>query len=236
MDADRDNPTLAELLTPPASFVRENYSAYLFAPFSRKLSRRVYLYTPSAYALWVRLESDPGVAKFNERVSKFPIAIGDGSAKNASPRVISVDQASQVTVHSFNGDLAQVAKDPDTSFTISAWDNWAQLRGFKHIVWTSALLSPNPVELTNLKRLLRFVSAPGVFPDISLQQQLLAELRGVRRLTFSKLVELFPLSDPARVQSEIARLIVDRKIFSDIDRNPFSMITEVSAHRGLETD
>lgn len=236
MDSSRDGPSLDQLLDPPASFVREDYSAFLFAPFSRKLNRRVYLYTRGAYALWVRLESDPQVVRFNERLPKVPIAVGNGAAQNASPRAISVDQERLVTIHSFKGDLAIVGQDGGSESETSAWDSWARTRSFMHVIWTSESLRCNPVEHANLKRLLRFVSVPGVFPNPSLQQALLAELSGVRRLTFSKLVELFPVSDPAVVQSEIARLILDRKIFSDIDQNPFSMITEVSAHHGFEAN
>ena len=233
MDTRGDTPSLDELLTPPASFVREHYEAFLFTPFSRKLRRRVYLYTPNAYDLWVRLESNPLVVKYNERVTKLPISICEGVAKNGSPRAISVDNAREVTVHTFEDD---VFRDEISASGTLAWSNWARIRGFRHMIWNPHSLRSNPVELENLKRLLRFVSVPGVVPNYSLEQSLLAELRGVRRLTYAKLIELFPLSDPAEVAREITRMIIDKKVFSDINRNPFSMITEVSVHRGLETE
>lgn len=221
---------LNDLLKAPSSFIREDYSSFLFAPFSRKINRRVYLYTPIAYALWVRLECDPNVSQFNERVPKVPIAIGT-KAVNASPRAISVDKERTVTVHSFVDDLVD---DTGSEGRTSPWSNWAQARGFSHIDWNSDLLGGTPTRLANLKRLLRYVSAAGVIPSPSLRQALLTELRAVRRFTLSKLVEQFPVSDPAEVQAEIARLILDRTIYSDIDRNPLSMITELSAHHALE--
>lgn len=221
---------LNELLKPPTSFVRENYSAFLFAPFSRKLNRRVYLYTSDAYALWVRLESDPNVINFNERAPKVPIAIGT-RAVNAAPRAISVKKDKTVIVHSFVGDLADDALDKGDA---SPWTVWASNHGFSHIIWSTQSLQECPIRFANLKRLLRDVSVAGAIPNASLQRAVLSELSAVRRMTLSKLVEQFPLSDPSEVQSEIARLILDNVIYSDIDRNPLSLITELSAHHAFE--
>lgn len=219
-----------DLLRPP-SFVREHYSSFLYCPFSRKLNRRVYLYTHDGYALWVRLESDPSVADFNERVPKFPIAIGT-KAINIAPRAVSVCVEQKVTVHSFVDDLNEVGESPETP---SPWSEWALRRGFHHVEWDSESLFGNRTRFENLQFLLRFVSQPGAFPEPSLQQRLIAELKSVRRLTVSKLIEQFPLSDRAEVESEIARLILDGMIYSDIDQNPLSLITEVSAYHAFET-
>ena len=219
-----------DLLRPP-HFVREHYLSFLYCPFSRKLNRRVYLYTHDVYALWVRLESDPSVTMFNERVSKFPIAIGD-KAINCAPRAISVCIERKITVHSFVGDLIEAGVSAETP---SPWNQWALKRGFRYIEWNSESLIGNRTRFENLQRLLRFVSQPGAIPDPDLQQRLVAELKSVRHLTLSKLIELFPLSDRAEVESEIARLILDGAIYSDIDENPLSLITEVSAYHAFET-
>jgi hypothetical protein len=96
--SETSSPTTEELLTAPR-FRRENFSSFLFAPFSRKLQRRVYIYTDTGYDLWVRLESDPEVVRFNERVPKVPIALGNGKATNTSPQAISINREGVVTVH-----------------------------------------------------------------------------------------------------------------------------------------
>lgn len=221
-----------DLLKPPSTFVRERYSSFLFAPFSRKLNRRVYLYTHDVYALWVRLESDPNVLKFNERVPDVPITIGT-RAINATPRAISLDKSRIVTVHSFVGDL--VSDDNVGEDKASPWEDWARAQGFSHKSWFPQSLRENSTEFSNLKRLLRYVSRAGLVPNIALQQAVLSELKSVRRIIFIKLVELFPTSDPSEVQIEIARLILDGVIYSDINQNPLSMITELSAHHAIET-
>lgn len=223
---------LAELLTAsPLSASRQDYSAFRFVPFSRKLGRRVHLSTQDMYALWVRLESDPGIFKFNERVPEVPVVLG-AKAVNAAPRAISVAKDRAVTVHTFAGDLE---RSPD-EITTSPWASWSAHHGFSHAVWNSVSLRGNPVRFNNLKRLLRYVSIAGAIPDARLRDALLAELGAVRRLTMSKLVDLFPKSDPTEVMSEIARLILDGTVYSDIDRNSLSMITELSAHHVFETD
>lgn len=220
-----------ELLNPPP-FVRERYSSFLYCPFSRKLNRRVYLYTHDGYALWVRLECDPSVSRFNERVPKIPIAIGN-RAINEAPRAVSVCKEQKVTVHSFVGDLNETGGSAERP---CPWGEWALMRGFIHVEWDSESLIGNPIRFENLRRLLRFVSLAGAIPDSCLQEALVAELKAFRRLTLSKLIELFPLSDRAEVESELARLILNGAIFSDIDRNPLSLITEVSAYHAFETN
>lgn len=222
---------LDELLKPPP-FVRENYSSFLYCPFSRKLNRRVYLYTQFGYALWVRLESDPSVTKFNERVPKIPIAIGS-RAINKAPRAISVCKAQKPTVHSFAGDLNEEGASADRP---CPWADWAIMRGYLHVEWDSESLIGNPIRFENLRRLLRFVSQAGAIPDTRLQDALIAELKVYRRVTISKLIEQFPLSDPAQVESELAGLIVNGSIYSDIDQNPLSLISEVSAYHAFETN
>lgn len=212
-------------------FVREKYSSFLFCPFSRKLNRRVYLYTHDGYALWIKLESEPSVIKFNERVQKVPIAIGN-EAINGAPRAISVSKEQKVTVHTFVGDLNESGASTESQ---SPWNKWALRRGFIHVEWDSESLIGNPIKFENLRRLLRYVSQPGAIPQPSLEKVLVSELKAVRRLTLAKLVELFPVSDQAEVESEIARLILDGVIYSDIDQNPLSLITMVSAYHAFET-
>ena len=168
---------------------------------------------------------------FNERVPKVPVVIGK-DATNAAPRAISVCKERKVTIHSFVNDLREVGVSSEPP---SPWGEWALRRGFRHIEWDSNSLVGNRTRFENLQRLLRYVSQPAVIPDPSLRKRLLVELDSVRRLTLSKLIDLFPLSDRTEVETEIARLILDGTIYSDIDNEPLSLITEVSTHHAVET-
>lgn len=229
MFSDISSPTTEELLTAPR-FRRENFSSYLFAPFSRKLQRRVYVYTDTGYDLWVRLESNPKVVRFNERVPKVPVALCNGKATNASPQAISVDSEGIVTVHTIQNVEESAKAATNSGIETSAWKDWAKAHGYQHINWEISALRKNPIELANLDRLLRFASVAGAIPKAELEQALIAELRSVRKMTFAKLVEQFPQADQDEVHAAVATLIIDQKIYSDIDRFRFSMTSELSAY------
>lgn len=226
-----NNISLEELLT-PQPFERKNYCSHLYAPYSAKLHRRVNLYTHDSYDLWVRLESDQDTIQFNESVPAFPISLQDGRAIATSPKAISVKADGAVLIHTFSTAYIDDQSKKSESKNI-AWQQWCDIYGFQHKEWTTDLLKANPIELANLKRLLRFVSVAGYIPDYAMERSILAELENVRKITFVKLVQQFPLSDPEEVQTSLARLIISRKVYSDIHISPLSMITEISAYHEL---
>lgn len=219
-----DSMSLKELLIAPV-FRREEYSSHLFIPYSRKLRRRVHLYTPNAYSLWVILESDTRILQFNERVPKIAVPSGPGTAVNARPDALSVDIDGGVTCHSLPSENSK-----DAEVAIEAWENWAAARGYRHIAWTRKSLGTETPRLASLKRLLRFVSRAGAIPNLLNDEVVLAELKGVRKTTIAGLLERLSQLDPDEVWLSIAGLIVDGKIFSDINYYPLSMITELSAY------
>lgn len=218
---------LKSLLT-PQPFERRNYSAYLYAPYSLKLHRRVYLYARNGYDLWVLLESDTDIAQFNESVAAVPISFEDGRAATLAPAAVSVSRDGGVLLHTFRSSDNKHTDEADVKNT--SWKKWCALHGFHHKEWTSDLLHSNAIELANLKRLLRFVSCAGYIPNLALEKSLGEELKSVRKMTFAKLVQLFPISDPDEVQQSLARLIISHKVYSDIHLSPLSMLTEVSAY------
>lgn len=224
METEISHPHLEELLEPLA-FKRENYIAHLYIPYSSKIRRRVHLYTHDAYDLWVRLETDPNVLQFNERVKPLPLSFSDGRASVASPDFISKAQDG-ITIHSFctNAEVTE-----QKLRVLEAWNNYSQLEGFHHKIWSQELLYANKIELANYKRLLRFTceADPGI--DYKFEQAVLTEISTVRKTVFFKILEQFPLTDPEVTKSTIARLILGRQIYSDIHLSPISMLTEVSA-------
>lgn len=215
--------SIDELLT-PQSFERGNYCAHLYAPFSSKLNRRVHLYSHNMYDLWVLLETNQSIKKFNEKVLSFPINFKNGHATKASPRAVSQDIDGLITIHTLQ------TKDGDGELD---WDGWCGLYGYQYQNWSKDSLKSNSIELANLKHLLRFSSVAGLTIDYSMENQILSELENFRKITFYKLVQKFPFFDSEDINACIASLIIRKKIFSDIRLSPFSMITELSVHHEL---
>lgn len=220
---------IAKLLESTA-FKRENFQSFFFAPYSRKLRRRVYLYTENNFILWVRIESDPEISAFNERVQQVPVATPTGEVAFLKPRAVSVDQEGAVTIHTFLGLDLNCESNSGADLPQSICTTWANKYGYKCKTWTAESLHENITEVTNLKRLLRFVSNPNYFPDISLQDALLAELSTLRKITISSIVKRFPRSDEEDVVREICNLLASRRIYSDIGYRPFDLLTELSVH------
>ena len=113
----------------------------------------------------------------------------------------------------------------------SEWVDWCESRGLVHKPWTHEELWTDRLRLDNIDELLRFCAHDGRAIDAKLQDALIAVLRAVRKTTFYELAKQFPAHDSEVVHAEIAQLVIDRRIFSDIDKHPFSMLTELSAHR-----
>lgn len=217
-----------QTLFAPQPFARRNYSSHLYAPFSIKLNRRVYLYGHHGYDLWVHLECAREILQFNERVVPVPLAFEDGRASVLAPAAVSSHDDGVVVIHTFRHSGEAEANTDDIKN--AAWKKWCDLHGLQHREWDDEQLQENPIELANMKRLLRFVSCAGYVRNVALEKSIMAELGNVRKTTFAKLVQHFPMSDPDEVQQSLARLILDHEIHSDTHLSPLSMITEVSAY------
>lgn len=213
---------LDELLE-PQNFKRGNYTAHLYAPYSIKLHRRVYVYGHDNYDVWTMLESDRLIATYNERVPKIPIIVDGDKAVNKSPSFISVNHDNSVFFHT-------VIKDDPPDSSLIAWSAFTKTNGYGHKNWTKNILTLNKLKIDNLKKLLRYTSMAGSVKNHTLDNQILSEISVVRKIIFSKIINQFPLSDPEEVKTSIARLILSDKVYSDLHLLPFSMLTEVSAY------
>jgi hypothetical protein len=186
------------------------------------------------YVLWLRLESDPDVVRFNTEVKPFPVSVSRSNAINAAPRCVSLDSKKQLTIHSFEKIVAPEEQTKPDEIDTSVWREWASARNFAHKSWTAGELFDNEIYTANLGRLLGYVSRPGFVPNTALEDSLLIELRGFRKTTFAKLSQQFSGQDPEIVNESIASLILSRRIFSDISSHPFSMVTMLSAFREVD--
>ena len=227
-------PTAAALLTPPEVFEREQNMAFLFAPHSPKLARRVYLYTPPAYDLWALVESDSDVLRFNERPPRVPIATLDGGALTVPPRFVTQHADKSCHVHSWDMTEADVAENEQSQKvkypSKEAWAAWCETYKFKHTHWEPDTLKANPVHLDNLKRLLRFTTSPNRVRSVDARDAIKAVLQGVRKMRWHSLVTEIARHDPQVVKEEICRLILDNTVYSDLDKFPLSLITVLSIH------
>lgn len=222
-----ENVITIDQLFKPLTFERDQYSSFLYTPFSSKLNRRVNLFTHNMYDLWVWLESDTDILKFNERAQTFPINSFDQRAINASPQAVTLHANKLITIHTIEADNQPSLT---TGGSKANWEQWCAIYGFHHKKWSRESLKSNSIELANLKRLLRFTSAAGLSIDYSMESQVLIELENFRKITFYNLVQRLPSYDPEEVKVCIANLIVGKKIHSDIHTSEFSLITELSVH------
>lgn len=228
MDKERPSEFAQRLLTPPVAFRRERTRSYLYAPYSRKLHRRVYVYTHLGYDLWALLESDPCIRTFNERPPKLSIPLPDGATAHIVPAAVSEGENGVVTIHSIDNDRPEQNEDrPSESDLLMAW---AAPAGFSFTCWTAETLRPNPIRVDNLKRLLRYASAPQIVLPPKLVDDVSAVLKQHRKITLISLIESITDSDPEWIARVVAQLILDGRCFSDIDTHPFDNATELSVH------
>ena len=217
----------------PRSFKRENWEAFLYTPYSRKLSRRAYLYTPLGYDLWVHLESDPRIKVFNERVPMVPLTIGGGKAIIAQPDAISVDHSGDATVHEVvrnNQAVGQseTAERLDLEMA-SPWAVWANGQGLTYKQWLPSELRQNTIQLENTKRLLRWVCRPGCVSSPMVEEAVITELKHRRVTTWNVLFRSLGHFEPNGLSSAIVALVLDGRIYSDLHKFYLSQVTELSA-------
>ena len=102
---DRES-VIARLLQPeplPTGFKRRNPKAYRYTPYSRKIMRRLDLYTPPVFDLWIHIEWDRKISKFNERVQKLMIPGDAGQFFNFTPAIVTVDENETICIHMLSG-------------------------------------------------------------------------------------------------------------------------------------
>lgn len=228
-------PQTHRLLEPPEFFVREHQQAFLYAPFSRKTHRRVYCYTHLGYDLWVHLETDSTVVAFNERPEKIPITDGK-KVTHVTPafivkrrdgvveaHFISPKDSEEVSVHMTdeNAQHHQPAQE--------ALINWASEQQCRVLQWTASSLRANPIHLSNLKRLLRYVCIPEAIVSINIIEALQVAIRQHRTVTVDHLLRSLADFEEAIAMEGIAAIILDKGCYSDIERYPFHYATELSA-------
>lgn len=96
--------SFVEQLLEPQVFKRKEPKSYLFPLYSPKAGRRLQLYLPQRYTLWIRVELDRTIRKFNEYPKKIPLSLGPGLAAEFAPGMVTLGQTDDdVGIHTFSG-------------------------------------------------------------------------------------------------------------------------------------
>lgn len=217
---------LVRLLEPtplPSGFKRKNPKAFRFQPYSRKIRRRLDIYTSILYDLWVSVEWDTSVRAFNERVAPIPIGGASGKVFYLTPPIVTVTKNDEFTVHTIQE--AESDADPKSSESL---ENWAKTHRIKLKIWTPDEIRSNLVELENRKQLYSYISSPETVISPAFREKVLLFLRRYRKTTIDDLVESVSNASAEQVIQIVAEQIQQRNIHSDIHKHQFGWSTEIS--------
>jgi hypothetical protein len=202
---------------------RRRPTTTLGVTYSRKMGERVCAYTPEGCQLWIELEFDSQVSAFNLESVPLIVAHGDKTHEIAL-MAASVDVAGHLSLHV----LERVAAKLETPT--------AQAQG----LGTDELASANASlrvwnDLDDMKRqdratkatLLRYVCAPHIAPDASIEKGILQILAKFRKPSVWDLTQNLRDFDEEEVKTSLVNLVIGKRVFMDMSV-PFSVSSEVS--------
>ncbi len=217
---------LDRLLEPtpvPNGFKRKNPTAFRFQPYSRKIRRRLDIYTSILYDLWVYVEWNPSIQTFNERVDRISIGCTNGKVFNFKPPMVTVTKDGECVVHTLAATDSEAA--PNDSESV---ENWAKTHRITYKVWTPEEIRTNPVELENRKQLYAYISSPETVISPAFREKVLLILRRYRQTTLDDLVASVTDMSAEQVLQIVAEQIMQRNLHSDIDKHQLGWSTEIS--------
>jgi hypothetical protein len=238
MDCDNADHLIKQLLEAPSTFRREHAESFLYAPYSRKIHRRVYCYTHLAYDLWVHLESDKDVAFFNERPATIPFSF-NGKASQFTPAYVSRKRDKSIVVHIISredetgAEPVSEASDLPPANQHDALRVWAKQNNFTLVIWSAKAIHSNPIRLANVKQLLRYVCSPQRLVPLAILEEVHTILRQVRSSTVDHIVHTLHMHDEDLIMMVVAEMILSESCYSDIERYPFHYSTELSLHHAV---
>jgi hypothetical protein len=221
--------SIVEMLLSPTAvthgFKRENPTAFRFQPYSQKNRRRLDIFTPILYDLWISFEWDSTIKSFNERVDKFPVAGKDGKVFFWKPRMVSIGNQTECLVHAIEfGD-----EKSESEMAALDWiQAWVDVNHLMLKIWTPEEVRSNPIELENRKQLYAYICSPETLISPDLRDKVLLVLRQCRKTTLDDLIASVSDSCSEAVIQVLAEQLMLRNIFSDIQKFPFGWSTEIS--------
>lgn len=215
------------LLEPPKSTKRGHFDQFLYAPYSRKIHRRVYCYSHSSYDLWNRLEVDSDLSYFNERPPKISISAAD-KITSVQPAFIAKMTDKAVVAHFISSESDSDSTSKSNSEILRlALTNWSEQFGIGFRIWTPNLLRENIIWLANIKQLLRYVSRPEYLTPKATADLILENLKKHRIVSLHFVLESIQI-DQDEIIAAIVEMILSRQLYSDIENFPFGYGTELS--------
>ena len=214
----------ARLLEPtplPSGFKRKNPKAFRFQPYSRKIRRRLDIYTSILYDLWVSVEWDTSVRTFNDRVAPIPIGETSGKVFYFAPPIVTLNNEGECIVHA----LQESERDP---CKLESLENWAKTNRVTFKIWAPEEVRSNPAELENRKQLYAYISSPETVISPAFREKVLLVLRRYRKTTLDDLVESVSDASAEQVIQIVAEQIQQRNIHSDIHKYQLGWSTEIS--------
>lgn len=227
-----------QLLTPSSTFNREDYKAFLYTPYSRKLFRKVYVHTHLGYDLWARVEADKSVAKYNERPTQIEVAVNQEVVR-LTPALATSHRDGTWALHFIwrdTDDCVDYHENFHRRFNEeerASIQQWSELNGCMLEIWNAKTLRQYPVRLSNLKLLLRYVCNTRKPISPKIKERLRTILKATRSCTVLHLTETACDFDSSFVEQAIAEMILDEEVFSDIDIYPFHYSSELSIHHEI---
>ena len=230
---DRES-VIARLLQPeplPTGFKRRNPKAYRYTPYSRKIMRRLDLYTPPVFDLWIHIEWDRKISKFNERVQKLMIPGDAGQFLNLTPAIVTVDENEKICIHVLSGGIEDITArslytvDSNQLPYVTAF---AKNYRLEVATWTPEKIYANPFELDGWKQLLRYFSGPDLIVQPALRDKVATLLKGTRKTTITALLESLPDEDPDWVMRALAVMLQDGLVHADFGQFQLGYATEIS--------
>lgn len=231
MKIDEEQPVLYDQLLHPVRitevFKRKNPNAFRFKPYSKKIKRRLDLYTSILYDLWVNIEWDIDVKYFNERVEAIPIPGKDGRVFYWKPKIVSVSSANIYCAHTITRTNSSDQASP--GYEIEPYlQRWSNANDVKLRVWMPEEIRSNPILLANRKQLYGYVSNPETVVSPTIKENILLILRKCRKTTLDDLIQSVGPECEDTTMPVIANLILSREIYSDISKYALGWTTEIS--------
>lgn len=214
------------LLTPtpfPSGFKREKPTAFRFQPYSRKIRRRLDIYTPILYDLWVAVEWDPSIRMFNERVEPISVGCTNGKVFKFTPRMVTMTKDGECVVHTLSSTESEAGINDSESV-----ENWATKHRIICKVWTPEEIRLNLVEIENRKQLYAYIGSPETVISPACREKVFVVLRRYRKTTLDDLVASVADMSAEQVIQIVAEQIMQGNLYTDIHKHQFDWSTEVS--------
>lgn len=225
---------IARLLQPeslPIGFKRRHPKAYRYTPYSQKIMRRLDLYTLPVFDLWIHIEWNRKISKFNERVQKLAIPGDAGQILNLTPALVTVDENETICIHMLAGAIEDsTARSLYTVDTVQLPYVTAFAKNYQLEVatWAPEKIYANPVELDGWKQLLRYSCGPDLIVTPALRDKVATLLKRTRKTTIVALLESLPDEDPDWVMRALAVMLQDGLVYADFGQFPLGYPTEIS--------